>query len=94
MSLPSMMVPAYSHADGDPAISFYVLGGSGLPTPSTQLIGTLQAVYFPSNFDGQPTFSDINPQALTTPEQFYPITGIFQETLATSVSQGVQLLDN
>lgn len=91
-----MIFPAHSHADGDPAIPFYVLGGSGLPTPSTELIDTLQAVYFPSvaNFDGQPTFSDIDPQALTTPEQFYPITGIYQETLATSVSQGVQLLNN
>ncbi|MGA8330119.1 MAG: PE-PPE domain-containing protein, partial [Mycobacterium sp.] len=96
LSLPSMVVPASSHADGDPAVPFYVLGGSGLPTPSTQLIDMLQAVYFPSvaNFDGQPTFSNIDPQALTTPEQFYPITGTDQETLATSVSQGVQLLDN
>jgi hypothetical protein len=56
----------------------------------------LQAVYFPSvaNFAGQPTFSDIDPMALTTPEQFYPITGIYQETLATSVSQGVQILND
>lgn len=93
--MPSVVAPAHSRADGDPT-PFYVLGGSGLPTPSTELIDTLQGVYFPSvaNFPGQPTFGDIDPQALTTPEQFYPITGIYQETLANSVSQGLQLLDD
>ena len=72
------------------------MGGSGLSTPSQELIDTLQQLYFPSaaNFAGQPTFSDIDPVALTTPEQFYPVTGVYQETLATSVSQGVQILDN
>ena len=72
------------------------MGGSGSPTPSQDLIETLQSLYFPSlaNFSGQPTFSDINPLALTTPEQFYPVTGTYQETLATSVSQGVGILDN
>lgn len=90
-----MLVPAAAHADTGET-PFYVLGGSGLPTPSTQLIDTLQAVYFPAvaNFAGQPTFSNIDPLALTTPEQFYPITGIYQETLASSVSQGVQILND
>jgi len=96
LSLYSMMVPAFAHADTDPVVPFEVLGGSGLPTPSQELIDTLQTLYFPSeaNFAGQPTFSNVDPVALTTPEQFFPITGDDQETLATSVSQGVQILDN
>jgi hypothetical protein len=93
--LPALVTPGCSRADEDPT-PFFVLGGSGLPTPSTELIDTLQSVYFPAvaNFPGQPTFEGIDPQALTTPEQFYPITGIYQETLANSVSQGLQILDD
>jgi hypothetical protein len=93
--LPSVTGPAVAFADTDD-VPFYVLGGSGLPTPSTELIDTLQSLYFPeaANFVDQPTFSDVDPVALTTPEQFYPVTGIYQETLANSVSQGVQILNN
>ena len=95
LSLPSMMVTAIAHGDTD-EVPFYVLGGSGLPTPSQELIDTFQALYFPSeaNFAGQPTFSNVDPVALTTPEQFFPVTGDDQETLATSVSQGLQILDD
>jgi hypothetical protein len=95
LSLPALVGPAIAHGDADD-VPFYVMGGSGLPTPSQGLIDTLQSLYFPSaaNFAGQPTFSDVDPQALYTPEQFYPVTGIYQETLATSVSQGVGILDN
>jgi PE-PPE domain len=95
LSLPSLLGPSIAHGDADD-VPFYVMGGSGLPTPSQDLIDTLQSLYFPSvaNFSGQPTFSDIDPQALYTPEQFYPVTGTYQETLATSVSQGVGILDN
>jgi hypothetical protein len=95
LSLPTMVTPSIARGDID-EVPFYVLGGSGLPTPSTTLIDTLQSLYFPAdaNFVDQPTFSDVDPIALTTPEQFYPVTGVYQETLATSVSQGVQILDN
>jgi hypothetical protein len=88
-----MVTPATAHGDDTP---FYVMSASGTPTPSTELIDTLQSLYFPAdaNFAGQPTFTNIDPTALTTPEQFYPITGLDQETLATSVSQGVQLLNS
>jgi PE-PPE domain len=96
LSWPSMVVPAIAHADTDPAVPFEVLGGSGLPTLSPELIEEAQSLYFPSTalFPGQPTFSDVDPVALTTPEQFYPVTGVYQETLATSVSQGLQILDD
>jgi hypothetical protein len=95
LSLPTIVVPSVARADTD-EVPFYVLGGSGLPTPSTELIDTLQSLYFPSasNFAGQPTFLDVDPVALTTPEQFFPVTGDDQETLATSVSQGLEILDN
>lgn len=95
LSLPSMTGSEIARADTDD-VPFYVMGGSGLPTPSQDLIDTLQQLYFPSvaNFGGQPTFSNVDPVALTTPEQFYPVTGVYQETLANSVSQGVQILDN
>jgi hypothetical protein len=93
LSLPAMVTPATAHGDDTP---FYVMGGSGTPTPSTELIDAVESLYFPSvaNFDGQPTFTNIDPTALMTPEQFYPITGLDQETLATSVAQGVQLLNS
>ena len=95
MSLPSLTGCPVARADTED-VPFYVMGGSGLPTPSQDLIDTLQELYFPSvaNFAGQPTFSNVDPVALTTPEQFYPVTGVYQETLANSVSQGVQILDN
>jgi hypothetical protein len=95
LCLPSLTGWTVARADTDD-VPFYVMGGSGLPTPSLDLIDTLQELYFPSvaNFSGQPTFSNVDPVALTTPEQFYPVTGVYQETLANSVSQGVQILDN
>jgi PE-PPE domain-containing protein len=95
LSLPTVVTPCVARGDTDET-PFYVLGGSGLPAPSTELIDTLQSLYFPevANFAEQPTFSGVDPVALTTPEQFYPVTGVYQETLATSVSQGVQILDN
>lgn len=95
LALSAVIEPAVAGADtGD--VPIYVMGGSGLPTPSQDLIDTLQSLYFPSvaNFAGQPTFSNVEPVALTTPEQLYPVTGVDQETLSTSVSQGVQILDN
>src|SRR6185437_11720527 len=86
LSLPSLTGCAVARADTED-VPFYVMGGSGLPTPSQDLIDTLQQLYFPSvaNFTGQPTFSNVDPVALTTPEQFYPVTGVYQETLANSV---------
>ena len=97
LSLGPITLPAFAYGDSDePAVPFEVMGGSGLPTPSAELIQTLQDLYFPAdaNFPGQPTFSNVDPVALTTPEQFYPVTGVYQETLANSVSQGLQILDN
>jgi PE-PPE domain len=99
LSLTSMMNSAFAYGapavDSDPPIPFEVMGGSGLPTPSTELVDELQALYFPSTalFPGQPTFSDVDPNALTTPEQFYPITGVNQLPLDTSVAEGLSILN-
>ena len=99
LSLTSMINSAFAYGapavDSDPPIPFEVMGGSGLPTPSTELVDELQSLYFPSTalFPGQPTFSDVDPNALTTPEQFYPITGVNQLPLDTSVAEGLSILN-
>jgi len=98
LSLTSMMNSAFAYGapvDTDPVVPFEVMGGSGLPTPSTELIDQLQSLYFPSTalFPGQPTFPDVEPTALTTPEQFFPITGVNQLPLDTSVSEGLSILN-
>ena len=99
LSLTSIMNSAFAYGapvDTDPVVPFEVMGGSGLPTPSTELIDELQSLYFPSTalFPGQPTFPDVDPGALTTPEQFYPITGVNQLPLDTSVAEGLTILNN
>lgn len=93
VALPSLLVMPNARADTD--TPFYVLGGSGLPLPSPELVDSLQQLYFPSvaNFTGQPIFPDVDAQAFYTPEQFYPVTGTYQDTLANSVAQGVELLN-
>jgi hypothetical protein len=99
LSLTSMMNSAFAYGapavDSDQPIPFEVMGGSGLPTPSTELIDELQSLYFPSTalFPGQPTFPDVDATALTTPEQFYPITGVNQLPLDTSVAEGLTILN-
>jgi hypothetical protein len=99
LSLTSIMNSAFAYGapvDTDPVVPFEVMGGSGLPTPSTELIDEAQALYFPSTalFSGQPTFPDTDPIPLTTPEQFFPITGVNQLPLDTSVAEGVTILNN
>jgi hypothetical protein len=51
LSLTSIMNSAFAYGapvDTDPVVPFEVMGGSGLPTPSTELIDELQSLYFPS----------------------------------------------
>lgn len=64
-----------------------VMGGSGMPLPSTGFINAVNNLFIQRNLLGT------IPQALATPEQFYPFGTINQLRLVTSVSQGVQLLD-
>jgi hypothetical protein len=98
LSLTSIMDSAFAYGspvDTDPVVPFEVMGGSGVPIPSQQLIDEVQALYFPSSalFPGQPTFN-ADPVGLDTPEQFYPITGVNSLPLDTSVAEGVTILNN
>jgi hypothetical protein len=68
-------------------VNAIVMGGSGNPVPSMNLVNGLLN-YVPA---GQ--FNVLSKLPLVTPEQLYPLTGIKSPPLTTSVSQGVTLLD-
>jgi PE-PPE domain len=65
----------------------FVIGGSGLPTPPPAYVDAADQLYLePRGFTG-------TPQALDTPEGFYPITGVHSLLFDTSAAQGQQILD-
>jgi PE-PPE domain/PE family len=84
----SAQVPSIASALTDPAVSVaLVMGGSGNPIPDTKFIdGVL-------NWATRGGFTWGSVQALFTPEQLYPLTGVRSLPLSTSVSEGVQILD-
>ncbi len=64
-----------------------VLGGSGIPIPPERYVDAADTLYLqPRDFTG-------SPQALDTPEGFYPTTGVNSLTADASEAQGAQLLD-
>jgi hypothetical protein len=65
-----------------------VMGGTGMPIPTTSFINTVNNLFL------QPNLPGTNPLGLNTPEQYYPFGGVKQLTLSASVSQGVQILNN
>ena len=65
-----------------------IMGDTDVPTPSPQYLSEVYRLYI------SPNFTTSNLQALTTPEQLYPITGVKSLTLDQSVSQGVTILNN
>jgi hypothetical protein len=65
-----------------------IMGDTGMPTPSQQYLNEVYDLYI------SPNFTTGNLQALTTPEQIYPLTGVKSSTLGQSVSQGVTVLNN
>jgi PE-PPE domain len=77
----------------DPAVAFgadtaLILGASGIPTPSPSYVAAAQNLYLdPLGYGGY------TPQVVTTPEQFYPLTGPNQLTVDNSIAQGVTALD-
>jgi hypothetical protein len=96
-----MMNSAFAHGDtpdvgGDTPTLFEVMGGSGMPTPPDSFVTAVQDLYFPGTalFSGQPTFPNATTEALYTPEEYYPLTGVNSLTLDTSASEGVQILNN
>lgn len=81
----SMMRSAVAHA-ADTAL---ILGGSGIPTPPQSYVDAAHDLYLVPNGYGAYT-----PVPLTTPEQYYPLTGANQLTVDTSVAEGVTILDD
>ncbi len=65
----------------------FVIGGSGLPMPPPAYVNAADQLYLePRGFTG-------TPQALDTPEGFYPVTGVHSLPFDTSAAQGQQILD-
>lgn len=65
-----------------------IMDGSGYPVPPLQYINEVYSLYI------APNFTTSNIQALTTPEQLYPLTGVKSPLLNPSVSQGVTILND
>jgi PE-PPE domain len=64
-----------------------VMGGSGIPIPPQSYVDAADTLYLqPRAFTG-------TPQALDTPEGFYPTTGVNSLTADASEAQGAQILD-
>lgn len=66
----------------------FVIGGSGIPIPPDRYVDAADTLYLqPHGFTG-------SPQALDTPEGFYPTTGVHSLTVDVSEAQGAQILTN
>jgi PE-PPE domain len=64
----------------------FIMGPTGFPTPNQGYLNAVDALYLePRGFGG-------TTQALTTPEQFNPVTGLDSLTADQSVAQGQQIL--
>jgi PE-PPE domain len=64
-----------------------VIGGSGIPIPPERYVDAANTLYLqPREFTG-------TPQALDTPEGFYPTTGVNSLTADASEAQGAQIMD-
>ena len=64
-----------------------VIGGSGIPIPPERYVDAADTLYLaPRGFTG-------SPQALDTPEGFYPTTGVNSLTADASEAQGSKILD-
>ena len=70
--------------------SAIVIGGSGNPIPSQTFVDGVLKWATQGGF----TWPAANVQALFTPENLYPLTGVKSLTLAASVNEGVQILDS
>jgi hypothetical protein len=85
LGLTLMTDPAVTHA-ADTAL---IMGASGIPTPAPIYVAAAEQLYLVPNGYGGYT-----PQALTTPEQFYPASGVNSLSVDASVAQGVSDLDS
>ncbi|HEY0229047.1 MAG TPA: PE-PPE domain-containing protein [Mycobacterium sp.] len=65
-----------------------VMGGTGEPTPSNAYLQGVEQLYLAQQYPGYTVTS------LTTPEQFWPVTGLTDELFPNSVQQGLSILNN
>ncbi len=77
-----------------PAVAFaadtaLIMGPSGVPVPPQSYVDAADNLYLVPN-----GYSAYTPQALTTPEQYYPVTGVNSLTPDTSIAQGVTILND
>ncbi|QLL07789.1 PE family protein [Mycobacterium vicinigordonae] len=61
-----------------------VMGGTGMPAPTPGYVDAITRLFLPPGIPVSPLF---------TPEQLYPITGVRSLPLATSVQEGLQILN-
>lgn len=64
-----------------------IMGGTGTPIPGATYLNAINSLFV------QPISPGAIVQALFTPEELYPITGVRSLPLATSVSEGLQILN-
>jgi hypothetical protein len=75
----------------------WIIGGSGLPIPSASYVDAVNGLYIDPTtpvFPGQPVFPVDKANALFTPADLYPLTGVKTLPLDTSEEQGKEILDN
>jgi PE-PPE domain len=84
MGFLSMVNAGFAYGD-DTAL---ILGGSGMPMPTPSYVDAVEQLFL------TPGFSSYTPQALFTPEELYPITGVMSSTANTSVAEGQQILND
>ncbi|OBK24693.1 PE family protein [Mycobacterium asiaticum] len=69
------------------ATTAIIMGGTGTPIPGATYLNAVNSLFV------QPISPGAIVQALFTPEELYPITGVRSLPLATSVSEGLQILN-
>ncbi|UXA08952.1 PE-PPE domain-containing protein [Mycobacterium sp. SMC-2] len=65
-----------------------IMGGTGNPQPNAAYLSSVYNTYIAPHYPGY------SPVGLTTPEDFWPVTGLTSQTFGQSVRQGVAILNN
>ncbi|OBG91576.1 hypothetical protein A5697_09595 [Mycobacterium sp. E3251] len=65
-----------------------IMGGTGNPQPTPSYVSSVYGTYIAPHYPGY------TPVGLTTPEDFWPVTGLTSETFGQSVRQGVSILNS
>jgi hypothetical protein len=65
-----------------------IMGGTGNPQPTPSYVSSVYSTYVAPHYPGY------SPVGLTTPEEFWPVTGLTSQTFGQSVRQGVAILNN